>query len=142
MKSLSEKIVAGTIGICETLRFSQVPAGAEAHMNQPVKGAVLTVAGDYYADVDVQGLVTELEIHLKSTLTSGTCVSDAYATFIDGTTKKGASATGVGALASATIQSSSLAMTDHPGVRNVRVKLTVAGGTPNQTVTQAEVNGI
>jgi hypothetical protein len=142
MKSLSEKIVNGAIGVCEVLRFSQVPSGAESLLQKPVLGATLTVAGDYFADVDVQGLATELEIHLKATLTAGTLTSDAYATFMDGTTKKGASATGVGALVSATTQSSSIAMTDHPGVRTVRVKLTAAGGTVTQPITQAEVNGI
>ena len=122
-------------GIQEELTFSKIPAADVTNqIGALVRGAVLGV-GVYEASVPIGG-IANLECHLTGTIGAGTCTSDVFTTFFDGTTKKTGFAA-VGALVSATRQTSTLA--GPLGSRVAIVRLTVVTGPT--TMTQAEING-
>lgn len=119
-----------------------VPAGAaQSLVGQNLRGAVLTVDGTYLCSISVNGMKSQIEMHVTATLSGTAAVTtDAYMTFNDETTKKGASFTGVGALVSATRQD--ITFNAPRGERRAILSLAVVHGTGAATFTQAEYNGL
>lgn len=136
--SLAQANQQSVTGVQGELVYSAVPAAAaQTLIGQKVNGSVLTVNGDYYADIDVGGL-TDLEAHIRATLAGGATVAvDAYTTYADETTKKTAW-TGVASLVTDTILA--LTLSNPKGSRVSRFKFTVAAA-GTVTFTLAEYNG-
>ena len=125
-----------SMGFQESLYLSAVPAGAVAKVGQSLVEADMSVAGVYYCDLSLEGLTSAIEVFLKATFGSGSCTSDAYSTYRDGTTKKTAFG-GVGAMATTVLQS----LTFTPkGEQMARIKLTIVGTAVDFTI--GEANGL
>jgi hypothetical protein len=120
------------LGLQTELVVKSTPPASEAQIGSKLRGLALT-AGVYTAEVDVSAL-GNIEVQLQATLNGGTITSDVYVTFADEATKKVAFA-GVGALVTATLQTSTYA---NKGERIVIIKLTVTGA---PVLTIAEING-
>jgi len=128
-------------GICGEqgdLIIATIPAGAATSLiGQKLKGSVLTVAGTYTCLIPMNGFSSVVEVNITVTLVTQTITDDIYSTYNDEVTKK-TSFTGVGAIVSATRQTSTYAP---KGERRAIVSLPVVGA-GSCTFTQAEYNGI
>lgn len=128
----------GIAGEQTELVWDTVPATAlQSLIGQNVRGSVLTVAGTYTAKFATNGLSAAIEVHITATLVTQTATTDVFSTFNDETTKK-TSYTGVGALVTATRQTSTYAP---KGERRGIASIVVAGA-GSVTFTQAEYNGV
>lgn len=135
-----------SVGAQYPLVLKEIPAAADRSLigTKLTDAGALTVAGDYYCLIPMAGLFTGLYVHLTATIGGGTLTSDINTTYYaaDGTLPSARTSyqafTGDGALATATLQTSSL--TTLKGERWAVVKLTIATGP--STFTRGEYNGV
>lgn len=139
-KGEGEQLIQSKIGIQELIYLDAFPKGLDQsdYLQGPLVGKTLSAAGVYYALICVAGLSAIL-ITLRATLTgAGTITTDAYKTFADAFTKKGASASGVGPMVTGVAQS--ISIDDLLGEKYVLLKFTLVDPVSAE-FTQAEVNG-
>lgn len=140
-KSEAAQMIQAAIGIQELISLDAVPLGESNAKMYPTTlvGLTLSTAGVYYALICTAGL-SAVTVTLKATLTgAGSITSDFYKTYADAVTKKGASASGVGALVTTVAQE--LSITDLQGEKYCLLKLTVVAAM-SAVFTQAEANGL
>lgn len=123
------------IGAQEELVFASVPATSARKIGERIRGATLDVAGTYTAAFLVAGW-SDVECHVRASSITGSCTTDVYTTYADGSTKK-TSFTGVGALVANTRQSTTF--TGTKGVQQAILSLVVVTGPT--VIDQCEING-
>lgn len=145
--SETQKLKQAAFGGQNELVIVSVPSGASNALVGValVDAGVLTVAGDYDVLVPLSGFVSKVEVHLLATIAAGTVTSQLNTTYFiadagsPSTWVAKTAGTGAGALTTATRQSSYISTI--VGEQFAWLRLTIAGGSPSVTFTQAEYNG-
>lgn len=133
--NLSDAAQRSFVGAQEELVFLSVPATSARKVGERIRGSTLDVAGVYTAEFHVGGWA-DVECHVRASAITGSCTTDVYTTYADGSTKK-TSFTGVGALVVNTRQSSTF--TGTKGIQHCILSLTVVTGPT--VIDQCEING-
>lgn len=149
----ADAVQRASIGAHRPLCPVEVPAGAEALLNKPICGAVLTIDGVYAFLIPTAGL-TSLKVFFRATLDSMTVESagpDAIALYKADGTPFDATADDVGdavvlesgsndgSVSTATLQTATLSLS---GETYAIYTLTLAGTPTSVTVTVAEYAGL
>lgn len=138
--------MAGALGVQAPLLLASVPSGYTGALpGDLVLGKVLT-NGTYRCLIPIAGLVSELQVHLRSTFADGSVTTDLdtlyytanptdVSTWVDKT-----AGSGTGATSTTVIQTSTLDTL--AGETYAALDIVVAGSTLGATVTLAEYNGV